>query len=183
MRVTLRPPADYPWYLKPFFRRQQHRYGQVLAPGLAWARVPRLFIAVAFLYGMLDLKRSQISPVLRSLVTVRVSQINSCEFCVDINSATLLERSHDIDKTRALANWRDSDLFDGRERAVLDYTEAITRTDARVSDAMIEELHRYYDDDAIVELTGLISFQNLSSKFNNALDIPEQGFCQLPGAD
>ena len=39
---------------------------------------------------------------------------------------------------------------------------------------------RYFDDDGIVALTGLIAFQNLSSKFNAALDIPAQGFCSPP---
>jgi alkylhydroperoxidase family enzyme len=37
-----------------------------------------------------------------------------------------------------------------------------------------------FDDDTIVELTGLIAFQNLSSKFNSALDVPAQGFCSRP---
>jgi hypothetical protein len=32
----------------------------------------------------------------------------------------------------------------------------------------------------MVELTGLIAFQNMSAKFNAALDVPPQGFCQLP---
>ena len=32
----------------------------------------------------------------------------------------------------------------------------------------------------MVELTGLIAFQNMSAKFNAALDIAPQGFCQLP---
>ena len=32
----------------------------------------------------------------------------------------------------------------------------------------------------MIELTGLIAFQNMSAKFNAALDIPSQGFCQLP---
>jgi len=35
-------------------------------------------------------------------------------------------------------------------------------------------------DDAIVELTALIAFQNMSSKFNAALDLPAQGLCELP---
>ena len=34
-----------------------------------------------------------------------------------------------------------------------------------------------------VELTGLIAFQNLSSKFNAALGVPPQGFCELPQAE
>jgi hypothetical protein len=32
----------------------------------------------------------------------------------------------------------------------------------------------------VIELTGLVAFQNLSSKFNSALDVPPQGFCRLP---
>ncbi len=33
---------------------------------------------------------------------------------------------------------------------------------------------------AVVELTGLVAFQNLSSKFNSALGVPAHGFCRLP---
>jgi alkylhydroperoxidase family enzyme len=45
---------------------------------------------------------------------------------------------------------------------------------------MVEALKAWFDQDGIVELTGLIAFQNLSSKFNAALDVPAQGFCQRP---
>ena len=38
----------------------------------------------------------------------------------------------------------------------------------------------HFDDDAVTELTGFIAFQNLSSKFNAALDAAPQGFCRLP---
>ena len=41
-------------------------------------------------------------------------------------------------------------------------------------------MKRHFDDDAVVELTGLVAFQNLSSKFNSALGVPAQGFCRLP---
>ena len=39
---------------------------------------------------------------------------------------------------------------------------------------------QHFDEDGIVELTGLIAFQNLSSKFNAALNVSPQGFCRLP---
>ena len=180
MRVSTKPLNQYPVFLKPFFWSQQRRYGVVLQPGLLWARVPKLFAAVAILYGVLDRRKSPIDPILRSLVTVRVSQINWCEFCVDINGATLARRAGSYDKVMALENWRDSPLFDARERAVLDYAEAVTYSDRQVSDPMVETLKTYFDEDGIVELTGLIAFQNLSSKFNAALDVPAQGFCQTP---
>ena len=38
----------------------------------------------------------------------------------------------------------------------------------------------HFDEDALAELCGLIAFQNMSSKYNAALDIPAQGFCQMP---
>lgn len=132
------------------------------------------------LYGALDRKTSPINPVLRSLVTVRVSQINWCRFCVDINSATLAERSGSLDKVEELARWKESDLFNEKEKLVLEYTEAVTYSDRQVTDELIERLKGFFDDDGLVELTGLIAFQNLSSKFNSALDVPPQGFCKLP---
>ncbi len=46
--------------------------------------------------------------MLRSLVTVRVSQLNWCRFCVDINAMTLIKRAGSSEKVEALANWRES---------------------------------------------------------------------------
>jgi hypothetical protein len=51
---------------------------------------------------------------------------------------------------------------------------------SRMAPAEAEQLRRHFDDDAIIELTGLIAFQNLSSKFNAALGVEPQGFCTLP---
>ena len=179
MRVSVKQLTEYPWILRPFFWNQKRKYGAILQPGLLWARVPKLFSAVAVLYGVLDRKSSPLDPVLRSLVTVRVSQINWCRFCVDINSATLAKRTGSMEKVEKLAQWKESDLFDEKEKVVLEYTEAVTYSDQQVTDELIERLKGFFDDDGIVELTGLIGFQNLSSKFNSALDVPPQGFCKL----
>ena len=166
--------------LRPFFWKQRRKYGAVLESALLWARAPKLFLGVAFLYGMIDRKTSPINPVLRSLITVRVSQINWCIFCVDLNAATMLKRGASPDKVEALQGWRESDLFDSCERAALDYAEAITDTNRQVDDSTMQRLKVHFDDDAVVELTGLIAFQNMSSKFNSALGVSAQGFCKLP---
>ncbi len=179
MRVSVKQLKEYPRVLRPFFWNQKRKYGAILQPGLLWARVPKLFSAVAVLYGVLDRKSSPLDPVLRSLVTVRVSQINWCHFCVDINSATLAKRTGSMEKVEQLVQWKESDLFDEKEKVVLEYTEAVTYSDQHVTDELMERLEGFFDDAGIVELTGLISFQNLSSKFNSALDVPPQGFCQL----
>jgi AhpD family alkylhydroperoxidase len=180
MRVTVKNTNEYPWFIRPFFWNQKKKYGVVLQPGLVWARVPKLFASVAILYGALDRKGSPLDPVLRSLVTVRVSQINWCHFCVDINASTLAKRDGSLQKAEQVGQWQDSHLFSETERVVLEYTEAITFSDQQVTDELMQRLKGFFDDDGVVELTGLIAFQNLSSKFNSALDVPAQGFCKLP---
>jgi AhpD family alkylhydroperoxidase len=180
MRVEPKPISTCPWYLRPFFWNQRRKYGRVLDAALLWARSPRLFLGVAILYGLIDRRQSPIEPALRSLITVRVSQINWCAFCVDLNSATLIKRGASVAKVKALEHWRDSKLFHERERLALDYAEAMTHSDRRVDDGICGRLKKYFDDDAIIELTALIAFQNMSSKFNSALAVPPQGFCQLP---
>ena len=180
MRIEAKPISKYPWFIRVFFWKQKRTYGKVLDPGLLWGRSPWVFSTLALLYGAFDRKSSPLDPALRSLVTVRVSQINHCAFCVDINSTTLLKRGVVQNKVEALQDWRGSDLFDDRETAALEYAEAMTRTDGRVDDALFLRLKAHFDDDALVELTGLIAFQNMSSKFNSALDVPPQGFCSIP---
>ncbi len=163
-----------------FFWKQRRTYGRVLDPGLLWGRSPKVFAALALLYGALDRRSSPLRPDLRSLVTVRVSQINHCAFCVDINSATLAKRGVSTEKIESLAAWRDSALYTEDERLALEYAEAMTVTEPGVGDDLRRRLKQRWSDDTIVELTALIAFQNLSSKFNSALDVPPQGFCVMP---
>ncbi len=180
MHVEPKALREYPWFVRLFFAKQRRTYGKVLDPGLLWGRSKWVFSSVALLYGALNRRSSPLDSALRSLVTVRVSQINHCAFCIDINSATLQKRGVSEDKILALATWREGSKFTEKERMVLEYTEAVTFSDREVTPEQIEGLRKYFDDDGLVELTGLIAFQNMSSKFNAALDVPPQGFCQLP---
>jgi AhpD family alkylhydroperoxidase len=179
MRISIKNYQLYPWYLKPFFWKQKRKYGAILEPSLVWSTVPKLFMAVAVLYGVIDRRKSPISAELRSLLTVRVSQINWCAFCVDINSATLIKRSGSMDKCAALESWQSSNLFSLKEKSALSYAEAMTYSDRNPTDDTFIELKKYFSEGEIIELTALIAFQNMSSKFNSALDIAPQGFCKL----
>ncbi len=180
MRIPPRPLNRYPWYLRLILWRQKRKYGAALQSSLLWARSPRLFLAMALFYGAVERKASPLEPALRSLLMVRVSQLNACPFCVDLNSAILEKRGVPMDKVLALGEWRASALFEERERAALDYAEAVTLSDREVDDAMFKRLRGFFDDDALIELTALVAYQNLSSKFNGALDVPAQGLCRLP---
>jgi len=167
----------YPWYMRLTFWWQRRRYGRELEPVRLWGRLPRAFLAMTLMYRALDRKSSPIDPALRSLIQVRVSQINWCAFCIDLNSALGAGRGVSDEKLRALPHFADSDLFSEREKAALTYAEAMTDSTRRNDLALIARLQQYFSDDAIVELTALIAYQNMSSKFNAALGVPAQGFC------
>ncbi len=169
----------FPWYVRLFFWNQKRRYGAVLEPARLWGRSPKVFVTLALLYGAIDRRSSPLEPALRTLVTVRVSQINWCPFCVDINSGTALKRGVGEQKLLLLASYEESGLYTEREKAALSYAEAVTYTDRQPTDAHFRRLREHFNDDAIIELTALIAFQNLSSKFNAALGVEPQGFCAV----
>lgn len=156
---------------------QEKHFGAVLNPTRWWGRLPYLFWLVALFVGFLERRRAKIDPVVRSLVMTRVSQQCCCDFCIDANSLRLAERSGSMDKVLAVANWREETLFSAKEQAALAYAEAMTATPPQISDALKAELKTHYDEKTITELTALIAFQNLSARFNAALDIPAQGLC------
>jgi len=174
-------PADarYPWYVRALFAAQRRRYGKELEPARLWGRTPGPFLAMSLMHRALNRGSSPLEPPLRSLVQVRVSQINWCAHCVDINSALALERGLSEEKLKSLPKFSESAAFDEKEKAALEYAEAVTDSNRRTSAALIARLRRHFSDDGIVELTALIAFQNMSSKFNAALGVEAQGFCSL----
>jgi alkylhydroperoxidase family enzyme len=79
------------------------------------------------------------------------------------------------EKILALAEYASSPLYDEAERAALEYADCMTISGRDVGDDLIARLRRFYDDDALVELTATIAWENASSKFNRALRVPAQG--------
>jgi alkylhydroperoxidase family enzyme len=77
-------------------------------------------------------------------------------------------------KIDALANYANSDLYTQAERVALEFADAMTITGRDVSDELFERLRRLFDEDALVELTATIAWENASSKFNRALRVPSQ---------
>lgn len=79
------------------------------------------------------------------------------------------------EKILALGDYATSPLYTEAERVTLEYADAITLSDREVGDDLFARVRRFYDDDAVVELTEIIAWENASSKFNRALRIPSQG--------
>ena len=78
------------------------------------------------------------------------------------------------DKIDAVTDYANSDLYTQAERLALEFADAMTITGRDVSDELFERLRRLFDEDALVELTATIAWENASSKFNRALRVPSQ---------
>lgn len=179
----VKPLTRLPLPLKPLVQTQKKHYGEVLHPTRWWGRMPFLFWLVALFVGFLERKRARLTPDMRALLMTRVSQICHCAFCVDANSLRLAECCGAMDKVLAVANWQTSALFSEEERVALAYAEAVTATPPKVDDALKAQMTAHFTDEVISEMTALLAFQNLSARFNAALDIPSQGLCDsLKGA-
>jgi len=78
------------------------------------------------------------------------------------------------EKILALADYAASPLYSEAERVALLYADSMTITGREVTDELFARLREFYTDDAIVELTAVIAWENSSSKFNRALRVPSQ---------
>jgi AhpD family alkylhydroperoxidase len=179
-RISKRPANLYPWLVRLIFWAQKKKYGATLEPAWFWGRSPKLLYGLQVFYRCLDRRSSPLSPRLRALVSNRISQLNHCAFCTDISAATLAKNGVSVEMIFALENFETDPAFSEGERAALAYAVALTDSNRKVDDALFARVRRSFSEDEIVELTAWIAFQNLSSKFNAALDVPAQGFCQLP---
>ncbi|MBW7982522.1 carboxymuconolactone decarboxylase family protein [Enterobacillus tribolii] len=95
------------------------------------------------------------------LVYLRVSQINGCAFCLDMHSKALRKAGYAQHKLDTLAGWRVSEAFDERERAALDWAEAVTDiAHSGTSDALFSALKTHFTDAEIADLTFATSLMN-----------------------
>ncbi len=79
------------------------------------------------------------------------------------------------EKILALNEYAESPLYDARERAALEYADAITLSDRDVNDELFARVRGFFDEETLVELTAIIAWENSSSKFNRALRVSSQG--------
>jgi AhpD family alkylhydroperoxidase len=108
-----------------------------------------------------DLARGPLEESLRELVSVRISQINGCSFCIDTHMNKALAAGVEQLKLNLLTQWSDVDMFDFRERAALGLAEKLTRIEGRrISDDDYQEMLEDFGEDELTDLVHLIALMN-----------------------
>jgi AhpD family alkylhydroperoxidase len=181
---TARIPLDHPQ--TPFVRLMsawsRRRYGAVLEPGLALLHNRRVLRTVVRLETGAE-RWSSLDTALKDLATAAVSAQIGCSWCMDFGYYVSRNRGLDRAKLENLTDWRDFPGYSPLERNVLAYAEAMTATPPEVTDELVEALRTELTDEQLVELTEMISLENLRSRTNSALGLTSQGFkdhCEVP---
>ena len=164
-------------------RYAKRKFGRVVEPVAAASHHSGVLVAMGALETAADKGWRKLDPTLRWLAIQEVSTHIGCSWCVDFGYYEGMNEGIHPEKVRAASNWRDSQLFDERERLVLEYAEQATLTPAVVSDDLATRLHAQFNDAEIVELAAWVALENFRSRFNAGLDLHSQGFaeeCEVP---
>jgi alkylhydroperoxidase family enzyme len=108
---------------------------------------------------------------LRELLILRASQLADSRYIWEDHVRFGKEAGLSDDRIEQLSSWRDSPLFDPRERAALEFTESLV-VDGRVEDAVLLELERRFTPDEVVELALTASFYTMAPRVVEALRVP-----------
>ena len=110
------------------------------------------------LKGMQELEQyvrgSSLEGSLRELVKLRASQINGCAFCIDMHTKDAREAGETEQRLYELSAWREAPFYTERERAALEWTEALTLiAENDVPDLLYKSVRQHFSEEELVTLT------------------------------
>lgn len=115
------------------------------------------------------IKSDSIDPMTMELVYMRASQINGCSRCLAGHWKHALSIGMRVDKLSQIDVWRECEWFSPRERAALEWTEALTKTSQHhIEDAMYDAVREHFSEDEMVDLTWSIISINSWNRINIA---------------
>ena len=123
---------------------------------LNWYKIlPESYTAIKGMENYLE--KSYLEPKLKELVKIRASQINGCDYCIDLHTKDALAIGESKERIEMVYDWRNSSLYTPTERAALDWCESLTLiSETGAPDDVYAEVERLFSPEEIVELTFVI---------------------------
>ena len=130
---------------------------------------PKGYQAMTALQTFVD--SSGLEKLLLELVKMRASQINGCAYCLDMHSKDARALGETEQRLYLLNAWRDAPFYSERERAALEWTEAVTLiSGSHISDETYERVTKQFNPEELANLTLAIvainGWNRLSIPFN-----------------
>jgi AhpD family alkylhydroperoxidase len=137
------------------------------------ARIDLMHVNPGIMRALLGLERqvrqAQLDERLLDLVRMRASQINGCAYCLDMHSKDARANGETEQRLYGLDAWRETPYYSARERAALEWTEALTLVaDTGVPDEVYERVREQFSEDELVHLSLAIVSINGWNRLNIA---------------
>jgi AhpD family alkylhydroperoxidase len=115
-----------------------------------------------------------VDPTIGELVKIRASQINHCAFCLDMHTADARKQGETDQRLALIAAWQEAgDLFDEREQAALQLTEAITELHhGHVSDEVYARAAAAFSERELAQVIAMAVTINAWNRINVAARVP-----------
>jgi len=136
-------------------------------------RLSLMNVNPGIIHAMLGLEK-QVSKAgldakLLDLVRMRASQINGCAYCLDMHSKDARAAGETEQRLYGLSAWRETPYYSARERAALEWTEALTLvTEGHVPDDVYERVRQEFSEDELAHLSLAIVAINGWNRLNVA---------------
>ncbi len=103
------------------------------------------------------------------LVRLRASQINGCAYCLDMHWKDLRAAGENEQRLYSLDAWRECPYYSERERAALEWTEAVTRiADGHAADDVYERVRAQFNERELADLTLAVTTINAWNRLSIA---------------
>ena len=137
------------------------------------ARIDLMHVTPGVIQAMLGLERqvrhAGFDHKLLDLVRMRASQINGCAYCLDMHSKDTRANGETEQRLYGLDAWRETSYYSGRERAALEWTEALTLVaQTHIPDDVYERVREQFSEDEMVHLSLAIVAINGWNRLNIA---------------
>jgi AhpD family alkylhydroperoxidase len=120
---------------------------------------PKAYTVMSQLQQFVD--SSSLEKPLMELVKMRASQINGCAYCLDMHSKDARALGETEQRLYALNAWRETPFYTERERAALEWTEAVTLiSQTHAPDDVYERVAKQFTPEELANLTLAITTIN-----------------------
>ncbi|HET7620090.1 MAG TPA: carboxymuconolactone decarboxylase family protein [Vicinamibacterales bacterium] len=122
------------------------------------ARIDLMHANPGIIHALLGLERqihkAGLDGKLLDLVRMRASQINGCAYCLDMHSKDARANGETEQRLYGLEAWRETPYYSDRERAALEWTEALTLVaQTHAPDEVYERVKAQFSEDELLHLT------------------------------
>lgn len=165
------------------WRYSRKMFGKPVEPVRAAAHHKGVLMASGAIETVAARGWRDLDETLRSLALLATSASIGCSWCIDYGYYETVSAGMDPQKVRDVSRWRESDVYDDRERLVLEYSDAVNSTPSTVTDDLAARLREHFTEKQIVELAAWIALENNRSRFNAGLGLRSEGFaesCAVP---